>query len=139
MSFQHGGTTPPRHPRVLIIEDDPASAETLETLLALEGCQVRVALNGADGLALASQFEPDFVLLDLQLPVVDGAEVALHLRANAPHATLAIIGTTGYPDSYPVARGIFDRRFVKPLNLDALFAYMHETWGRHRVLLPDAV
>ena len=126
MSFALNGDKPSRAPRVLIIEDDTLSAETLETLLELDGYDVRTAFNGADGLAVASQFDPDVVLLDLQLPVVNGVEVALHLRANAQEDGLVIIGTTGYPDSYPTTRGAFNRRFVKPIHIDSLLACLRE-------------
>jgi len=67
---------------VLIVEDDPAVRESLERCLAFEGYDVVSAVDGEAGLAAVPLHRPDAVLLDLQLPRMDGLEVCRRLRAS---------------------------------------------------------
>jgi len=67
---------------VLIVEDDPAVRESLERCLAFEGYEVVAAVDGEAGLTAAAQRRPDAILLDLQLPRMDGLEVCRRLRAS---------------------------------------------------------
>jgi len=70
--------------RVLIIEDDETLAEVVATYLEREGFDVDVATDGGSGLARALSTEPDLVVLDLMLPVLDGFEVCRRLRQVVP-------------------------------------------------------
>lgn len=114
--------------RVLIVEDDPQAAQLLQTLLRLEGYLVRTASDGAEGLAVASEFDPHFVLLDLQLPVVHGIEVAQHLRVNEQGLQRVIIGTTGLPTTSASLRLAFDHWLRKPIDIDALCELLRGEW-----------
>jgi CheY-like chemotaxis protein len=105
---------------VLVVEDDPETALAVQQLLALHGYEVQTAHSGNEALAAAAEFDPQVVLLDLRLPVVDGVEVAAHLRVNALRDDLVIIGTTGYPQDFPVAGSHFDLCLHKPLDVDRL-------------------
>lgn len=69
--------------RILVIEDEEAYRETLRFLLEKEGFVVETAANGSDGLAAATHWGPDLVLLDLMLPVMSGLEVFHRLRAKS--------------------------------------------------------
>jgi DNA-binding NtrC family response regulator len=62
---------------VLIIDDDLDSAEALSIIMASEGHQVRVGYNGVEGMQLASEQTPDLVLLDVEMPLMDGPGMAL--------------------------------------------------------------
>ncbi len=66
--------------RVLVIEDNQDAAESLKDVLSLQGHEVQVALDGAQGLELARAFHPEIVLCDLGLPGMDGYEVARAFR-----------------------------------------------------------
>jgi DNA-binding response OmpR family regulator len=71
-------------PRVLVIEDDQTLAEVVATYLQREGFVVEVATDGGSGLARAISTQPDLVVLDLMLPVLDGFEVCRRLRQVVP-------------------------------------------------------
>jgi len=66
---------------VLIVEDSPETLAMLEPVLTAEGMDVRTATDGEEGLRLVESFAPDFVVLDVVLPKVDGIEVCRRLRA----------------------------------------------------------
>jgi hypothetical protein len=69
--------------RILVVDDLPASAETLMTLLEMEGFEVKVANEGMAALRIAEDFRPDVVLLDIGLPGMNGFEVAHQLRKHS--------------------------------------------------------
>lgn len=121
--------TSPRPPaaRVLVIEDDPRAGTLLAQLLQEEGYDVRLAADGAEGLAAASDFDPHFVLLDLQLPVVHGMEVAQHLRVAEDGQQRVIIGTTGLAPRRP-PEGAFDHWVDKPIDAELLCSLLRSEW-----------
>lgn len=67
---------------ILIVEDEPAYQHTLAEKLGMEGFAVLTAKNGEEGLATALGKHPDLILLDLQMPKMDGIEMAKKLRAD---------------------------------------------------------
>ncbi len=79
---QAQGCPPRRKSRVLVVDDQEASAETLTLLLEMEGFEVRVAGEGRQALQMAVEFQPEAVVLDIGLPGMSGLEVAGHLRAD---------------------------------------------------------
>lgn len=80
--------------KILIIEDERALQEILQYNLEREGFEVSVASDGQDGLRRARSFEPDVVLLDLMLPIIDGLEVCRQLRADAKTQSIRILMLT---------------------------------------------
>jgi CheY-like chemotaxis protein len=93
--------TPPgpargRPARVLYVDDDPDIAESLAQLLRDMGHETRVAHGGPEALALARDFRPEVVLLDLGLPGMDGFEVARRLREQPGQERLPLIAVSGY-------------------------------------------
>jgi two-component system KDP operon response regulator KdpE len=66
--------------RVLVIDNEPATGQVLSAALSARGFDVRVAVDGAEGLEAASLLEPDVMIVDLGLPDVDGVNVCRHLR-----------------------------------------------------------
>ncbi|HEV8313660.1 MAG TPA: response regulator [Burkholderiaceae bacterium] len=106
--------------RVLLIDDNPDAVEALAELLRLSGHNVRTAGDGPSGLALATQFEPEFVLCDLGLPGMSGYEVALALRALPGAARSAVIvALTGHgtdEDRQRSASAGFDVHLLKPID-----------------------
>ncbi|MGQ5461239.1 response regulator [Ramlibacter sp. MAHUQ-53] len=115
--------------RVLVVDDLPASAETLTLLLEMEGFEVRVAHEGPAALALACEFRPDVVLLDIGLPGMNGFEVAGHLRAQEATRDAVLVALTGYGEAESRTRSAqagFDRHLVKPADVDELLAMLSD-------------
>ncbi|MDY6948733.1 MAG: response regulator [Pseudomonadota bacterium] len=105
--------------RVLIVDDNRDAADSLALLLQLEEHATLTAYSGADALARAATFEPQFVLLDIGLPEMDGYEVARRMKAILPRARL--IAITGYGlagDRERSADSGFEAHLVKPVSLD---------------------
>src|SRR5215467_1005984 len=75
-----GPVIPSSSLRILVVDDNPDSADSLAALLAIPGNQVKVAYDGLDGVGLAEAFRPDAALLDLRLPRLNGYEVAQRIR-----------------------------------------------------------
>jgi PAS domain S-box-containing protein len=86
----------PRGHKVLVIDDDGDSCETMAMLLRQFGHEVRTARTGTEGLSVAASFAPGVVLLDIGLPGMDGYEVAGRLRAMESTRHAALIAVTGY-------------------------------------------
>lgn len=108
--------------RLLVIEDNPDTARSMEMLLEALGHDVRVARSGAEGLAMAAEHLPELVLVDLGLPDIDGYEIARTLRERFGDE-LRLVALTGYGQEEHRRRtrqAGFDDHLLKPLNLQAL-------------------
>jgi two-component system CheB/CheR fusion protein len=115
------GVLSPR--RVLVVDDNEDSAETLAQLLKITGHDVRTAYDGPAALVAAHAFHPDIVLLDIGLPYMDGYEVARQLRATSELAPMRIVALTGYGQEEDRRRAVeagFDAHLVKPADPDEL-------------------
>lgn len=66
--------------KLLIIEDDPDQVALYETRLEMEGIEVQATMNGKDGLAMAREWQPDLILLDIKMEGMDGLEVLADLK-----------------------------------------------------------
>ncbi|MFN2567362.1 MAG: response regulator transcription factor [Gemmatimonadaceae bacterium] len=82
-------------PRILVIEDNAALAAGIEYNLGLEGHEVQVAEDGRRGLALAREWCPDLVILDLMLPGIDGYEVLRAIRGDRNNVPVMILTARG--------------------------------------------
>jgi signal transduction histidine kinase len=105
--------------RVLVVEDNLDTAETLRDLLDLLGFEVEIAGSGGDGVAAARQFHPDVVLCDLGLPGMNGYEVASALRSDPETAQTRLIALTGYggdEDRRRSREAGFDVHLTKPVD-----------------------
>ena len=109
--------------RILIVDDNTDSARSMAILQTRRGHSTRVAFTGPDALAVATEFQPEVVLLDIGLPGMDGFEVARHLRAMPALAGALLIAMTGYasPEDLRAAKDAgFDEHLVKPVDLEIL-------------------
>jgi CheY-like chemotaxis protein len=79
-------------PRVLVVDDHHDGAQTLGQFLEVLGCDVRLAHSGEEALALAPSFEPQLVILDIEMPGLSGLETARRLR-NQQWAKAALFAT----------------------------------------------
>jgi two-component system, OmpR family, response regulator MprA len=117
--------------RILVVDDDPMVATTVQRVLRPEGYEVDVALGGAEALEQARAHRPDLVVLDLMMPGIDGLEVCRQLRASGSLPILMLTARSGTADR---VRGLdtgADDYLVKP------FAYP-ELLARVRALLRRA-
>ena len=116
--------------RVLVVEDNPDSAETMRTLLALCGFQVSVAHSGQEGIETARRVEPHIVLCDIGLPDGDGYVVASVLRQSSGTAGARLIAVTAYGEAEHRLRALaagFDQHLVKPVDPKVLFNELDTT------------
>lgn len=94
---------PPSKPLVLIADDDPEAVELLKMLVEREGCEVIVAHDGALALEMARELpRPDLVLLDLELPVMDGRAFLAALRSDPSLSGIPVVVVSGAPDAKAV-------------------------------------
>ena len=115
----------PRSYRILIIDDNPAVLEAIAILLEMGGHNVRRALDGPTGLALAREFQPQLVLCDIGLPGMDGYAIIRALREQAGEAMPMVAALTGYGQAEDIRRtraAGFALHLVKPIEADQLDA-----------------
>jgi PAS domain S-box-containing protein len=113
--------------RVLIADDNRDAADALAMLLGIAGNDVRVTYDGGSALALARQFRPDFAVLDIGLPDLDGHEVARELRTCDWAAGLVLVAVTGWGQDEDRRRAMeagFDHHLTKPVDVDQLDALL---------------
>jgi two-component system, cell cycle response regulator DivK len=79
---------------ILVIDDDPHSVRLVNKVLAEQGHYILAAKNGLDGLKLAREVKPDLILLDLNLPDLDGRAVGVQLRGSAKLSNVLLIAFT---------------------------------------------
>ncbi|KQT10880.1 hybrid sensor histidine kinase/response regulator [Ramlibacter sp. Leaf400] len=118
-------TPQPTASRILVVDDLMASAETLMTLLEMEGFEVKVANEGMAALQIAQEFRPDVVLLDIGLPGMNGFEVAHKLRSDPSSRDALLIALTGYGEAESRTRSAqagFDFHMVKPADVNLLLS-----------------
>jgi two-component system response regulator MprA len=118
-------TTSPEHDRerILIVDDEPAVREALQRSLAFEGYATEVAVDGFDALARVEAYAPDLIVLDIQMPRMDGLTAARRLRSagsRVPILMLTARDTVG--DRVTGLDAGADDYLVKPFELDELFA-----------------
>ncbi len=112
---------PPR--RVLIIEDQQDARESLRMLLELDGHDVALARDGAEGLAKLASMDPDAALVDIGLPGIDGYEVARRARELPNRRNILMIALSGYAQKEDRERSReagFDLHLAKPVAYDDL-------------------
>jgi PAS domain S-box-containing protein len=118
--------------RVLIADDNRDAAETLATLLRMEGHDVTVAHNGREAMVVYQSIHPDVVLLDIGMPELNGYEVAQRVRQNATSPRPVLIAVTGWGQDSDKARALaagFDHHFTKPVEPDAIAAILRAGGG----------
>jgi CheY-like chemotaxis protein len=103
--------------RVLCVDDSPDAVESVAELLRLSGCEVRTCPGAASALPAAEEFRPDVCVVDLEMPGMDGVELARRLREQAPGRPLRLVALTGLWDvasTHRTANAGFDEHLVKP-------------------------
>jgi DNA-binding response OmpR family regulator len=111
--------------RILIVDDEPSFCELLKTILKSHGHEAITAYTGRDALDSFMQCRPDFTLLDLRMPEMDGLEVLKKIRAIDPKAAVMILTASGTDEMEQQARQLGAIDFLsKAISLDAIIASM---------------
>ncbi len=121
-----------RPARVLVVDDNVDTARGMARLLRLIGHDVRAAHTGPEAIEIARDFRPEFVLLDIGLPGMDGYRVASTLRGEEFGRDAVIVAVSGYGQDEDRRRSReagFDYHLVKPVDHDALLGLL-KTKGR---------
>lgn len=109
-----------RNMRVLVIDDHPNTADTLQMLLCAAGHDVRVAYRGDNAIEVARDFVPELALVDIQLPGISGFAVAKLLRKPSGRR-VNIVGITGGDARQLPFAGSFDQHAAKPVTAARLY------------------
>ena len=80
--------------KIAIIEDDPTISQMYRMKFESDGFEVRLAANGQIGIEVVEKFQPDIILLDLQMPEMDGTEALKHIRSKDWGKTIPVIVLT---------------------------------------------
>src|SRR6267143_1850628 len=109
--------------RILIAEDNAVNRELLRELLETRGYTVLEACDGQEALHMIDQAQPDILLLDIGMPVLDGFAVARKIRENPHLAKLPVVAVTAYAmqdDREKILNSKFDGYLSKPVNSRSL-------------------
>lgn len=121
--------------RILVAEDRPGSLELIRTVLESAGYEVIEAADGQEAVQKASGNSVDLILLDLQMPKIDGFGVLAHLRKDTRFARTPIVALTASAMQGDRERALaagFSSYIAKPVDLAALRAEMERLIGRGR-------
>ena len=119
--------------KILIVEDNEMNRDMLSRRLARRGYQIVLAVDGGEGIAMATAESPDLILMDMSLPVVDGWEATRRLKAEAPTRAIPVIGLTAHAmagDREKVLAAGCDDYDTKPIELPRLLQKIEALLGR---------
>jgi len=108
---------------ILVVEDNERNLKLLRDVLEYAGYDVRVARTAEDGIALAVSEPPDLVLMDLQLPGIDGMEALRRLRESPRTAKIPVVAVTAQAMKQDQERALdagFNGYIEKPISVRAL-------------------
>jgi CheY-like chemotaxis protein/anti-sigma regulatory factor (Ser/Thr protein kinase) len=109
--------------RILLVDDNRDSADSLAMLLKVMGHEVRIAHDGLEAVEGAETFQPHVILLDIGLPRLNGYEAARRIREQQRHKDLTLVALTGFgqdEDRRRAEEAGFDAHMVKPVDFAAL-------------------
>ncbi len=121
---------------ILIIEDNERNLKLVRDVLQVKGYETLEAVTGEDGVKLAVEKKPDLVLMDIQLPGINGIEALGQLRANPVTEKIPVIAVTAsvmQQDRKMITAAGFDAYVGKPINLkEFLDAVRHTLEGKQQ-------
>jgi two-component system, cell cycle response regulator DivK len=108
---------------ILVLDDNPVNLKLVRVVLSVEGYDVRTATDAEQALAVLESFHPRLILMDLQLPGMDGLELTRRLKADPRNRGIAIVAVTAYAmkgdEDKAIAAGC-DGYIAKPIDTRAL-------------------
>lgn len=118
--------------RVLVVDDNRDAAETISQILEAAGYNVETCFDGPSALEAAGQFSPDACVLDINMPGMDGYELAKRLRDRFPDRPPVFATMTAYEDYDHLKRAAaagFDLQFTKPADPGEVAEQIRECVG----------
>jgi PAS domain S-box-containing protein len=123
----------PQRMRVLVVDDNRDSADSMRMLLEASGQEARCVYDGVSALEISESFHPEVILLDIGMPSMDGYQVVRELRARqrVPPPTIAALTGWGQDsDKKKTQEAGFDHHFTKPVAADELMAFLGQVAAR---------
>ena len=114
--------------KILYIEDNDDNVYMLKSRLTRAGFTMIIATDGAEGVAMAASEQPDLILMDLSLPVIDGWEAARRIKAGRETSRIPIIALTAHAmagDQEKAMAAGCDDFDTKPVDLERLLGKIH--------------
>ena len=118
--------------RILVVEDTEDNRQIIRDLLTSAGYEMIEAMNGEEGVAMAAQHRPDLILMDIQLPVLDGYEATRRIKAQPELKHIPVIAVTSYAlsgDEAKTKAAGCDGYVAKPFSPRQLLAKVREFLG----------
>lgn len=106
--------------RVLVVEDNSLNLKLVRDVLLHAGFDVVEARSGEDGIASALQYQPDLILMDLQLPGIDGTQAMRTIKGSTGGSQIPIVALTAFAMSDDRERALrdgFDGYLIKPISV----------------------
>jgi len=109
--------------RILVVEDNPKNLKLVRDVLRHFGYDVFEATTGEDGVRMAREISPDLILMDLQLPDIDGTEALRRIRTEVPSRPVPVVAVTAFAMPEDRRRAFdsgFDGYVEKPISVRSL-------------------
>ncbi|MDB4971782.1 MAG: Response regulator of zinc sigma-54-dependent two-component system [Myxococcaceae bacterium] len=121
----------PNKGRVLVVDDEGSALRALAALLRLDGYATETASDGQQALAMLETFEPDVVLTDMMMPILDGMGLVKQGRSRAPHASFVMMTASATIETAVQAiKNGAENFLTKPLDLEAVSALVERACGK---------
>lgn len=124
--------------RVLVAEDNAVNRELIRELLEMRGYSVIEACNGQEALEMLEQSQPDLLMLDISMPILDGFATVRKIRENPRFSALPVVAVTAYAmrgDREKILKSGFDGYLSKPISAHSLEEEIERHLG-NKVPLP---
>ena len=118
--------------RILIVEDNPQNRLLVKDVLEFYGYEIMEAEDGQAGIEMAKKYKPDLILMDLQMPVMDGFTAGKIIRGDPDTKNIKMIAVTSFAmlgDKERVMEAGFDHYIAKPINTRELPDLIKEILG----------
>lgn len=115
--------------KILIVEDNEKNLYMMKFLLEHKGYQVVSAIDGAEGIKMATIEKPDLILMDIQLPLIDGYQATKQIRTNKELSNIPIIAVTSFAmigDKEKTLKAGCDGYIEKPINPESFITEMEK-------------
>jgi two-component system, cell cycle response regulator DivK len=126
-------------PRILLVEDNEMNRDMLSRRLARKKYEVLIAVDGKEGVEMATSEAPDLILMDMSLPVVDGWEATRRIKANSETEAIPVIALTAHAMSGDREKALeagCDDYDTKPIELPRLLGKMEALLNENEVATP---
>ena len=127
--------------RILVVDDNALNAKLVQVLLAEDGHEVRVASSAEEALRVLQSFAPRIVLMDLQLPGMDGLELTRCLKTDAARRDLIVVALTAYAMKGDRERALAagcDGYITKPIDTERFSRLIEDYLSRPKVARSDS-